>query len=106
MTLGQGQGITLTLKTHVISYTNFQTTGCNSFWKIQGLDFFSYKSHCEQIWPWPKIGRGHPGVIIWTNYNWLESPMLNTKFHDNRPTSLGEVDYGMAAILVKWPNSY
>ena len=68
--------------------TNFQITGWNSFQKIQFLLFL-----CSQSWPWPKIGQGHPGVIIWINYNWLESPNLHTKFHDNKPTGSWEEDF-------------
>ena len=83
MTLGQGQGLTLTLtlNTHVVSSSiiySFRSLHlpifrpqAASFWKIQGFDFFPYKSIWEQIWSWLKIGRGHPGVIIWTNYDWL-----------------------------------
>ena len=96
MTLAQDQGMTLTLNTHLVLFThlahastNFQTNSCNSFWKIQGFDFFPYKSLCEKIWPWPKIGQGNPSVITWRNYDWLKSPILHTKFHDNRPTDSG-----------------
>ena len=46
-------------------------------------------------------------VIIYTNYDEQESPMLHTKFHGNRPAGSGEEDFlrflpymGMAAILV------
>ena len=28
-----------------------------------------------------KIGQGQPRVIILTNYNWQQSPMIHTKFH-------------------------
>ena len=55
--------------------------------------FFQYKNLFNQSWPWPKIGQGHPGVIIWINYNWLESPNLHTKFHDNQPTGSWEEDF-------------
>ena len=47
--------------------TNFQVTGCNSFWKIR--------------------------VIIWANYDGLESPMLHTKFHGNRSAGSGEEEF-------------
>ena len=33
------------------------------------LTFSPYKCLCYQIWPWLKIGQGHPRVIIWTNYD-------------------------------------
>ena len=46
-------------------------------------------------------------VIIYINYNGQESPMLHTKFRENRPAGSGEEDFlrflpymGMAAILV------
>ena len=64
--------------------TNFQVTGCNSFWKIHCFHFFLQKSLCYQIWPSRQIGQGQPRVIIWTNYDGLESPMLHTKFRGNR----------------------
>ena len=73
--------------------TNFQVTGCNSFWKIHCFHFFLYKNLSYQIWPWRKIGQGHSRVIIWTNYDGLESPMLHTKFRENRPAGSGEEDF-------------
>ena len=46
-------------------------------------------------------------VIIYINYDGQESPMLHTKFRENRPAGSGEEDFlrflpymGMAAILV------
>ena len=52
-------------------------------------------------------------VIIYTNYNGQESPMLHTKFRGNRPTGSGEEDclrflpyIGMAAILVMCPRPF
>ena len=48
-------------------------------------------------------------VIIWTNYDGQESPMLHTKFRRNRPAGSGEEDFegflpymymDVAAILV------
>ena len=32
-------------------------------------------------------------VIILSNYDWLKSPMLHTKFRENRPTGSGEEDF-------------
>ena len=40
-----------------------------------------------------KIGKGHPRVIILSNYDGLESQMLHTKFHENRPAGSGEEDF-------------
>ena len=52
-------------------------------------------------------------VIIWTNYDGQESPMLHTKFRGNWPAGSGKENFemflrymGMAAILVMWPASY
>ena len=38
-----------------------------------------------------KICQGHPRAIILSNYDGLKSPMLNTKFCGNRPTSSGDL---------------
>ena len=57
------------------------------------LTLSSYKCLCYQIWPWPKIGQGHPRVIIWTNYDGLKSPTLHTKFRGNRPSGSREKDW-------------
>ena len=64
--------------------TNFQVTGFKSFLKINCFQFFLLKSLSYQIWPCRKLGQGQPRVIIWTNYDGLESPMLHTKFCGNR----------------------
>ena len=32
-------------------------------------------------------------VMIYINYDWQESPMLHTKFRENRPTGSGEEDF-------------
>ena len=57
------------------------------------------------------MGHGHSRVIIWTNYDGPESPMLHTKFQGNRPGGSGEEDfqrvftiYGHVDLLVMWPN--
>ena len=60
--------------------TNFQVNGCNSFWKIHCFHLFLQKSLCYQIRLCHKIGQGQPRVIIWTNNDGQESPMLHTKF--------------------------
>ena len=60
-------------------HTNFQFTGCNSFWKIHCFQFFLWKSPNYKIWPCRKIGQGHSRVIIWTNYDGQESQILHTK---------------------------
>ena len=38
-------------------------------------------------------GHGHPRVIFLSNYDGLESQMLHTKFHENRPAGSGEEDF-------------
>ena len=63
------------------------------FWKINSFHFFLWKILSYQIWPCRKIGQDQPRVIIWTNYDGLESPMLHTKFRENRPAGSGEEDF-------------
>ena len=69
---------------------------------IWHFDFFPYKCPCYQIWPWHKIGQGHLRVIIWTNYDGPESPMLHTKFRGNRPSGSGEEDFE-EVLTSSWP---
>ena len=73
--------------------SNFQVTGCNSFWKILFSHFFLWKSPSYKIWPCRKISQGQPRVIIWTNYYGQESPMLHAKVRGNRPAGSGEEDF-------------
>ena len=40
-----------------------------------------------------KTGQGQRRVIIWTNFDGLDFPMLHTKFHGNRSTCSGEEDF-------------
>ena len=40
-----------------------------------------------------KMGQGHSRVIIYINYDGKESPMLHTKFNENRPAASGEEDF-------------
>ena len=75
--------------------TNFQATGCSSFWRIHSFHYFLWKSPNYKIWPCRKIGQGQPRVIIWTNYDGLESTMLHIKFRGNRSTGSGEEDFWM-----------
>ena len=110
MTLGQGQGMTLTLNTHVVSFTYlghciYQLATVSA--KKRRIWLFPYKILCEQIWPWPKIGRRYPSVIIWTNYDLLEFQMLNTRFHDNRLTGSREEDFLKVFYLIRtWRPSW
>ena len=55
--------------------------------------FFLWKSQSYKIWPCRKIGIGQPRVIIWTNYDVLESQMLHTKFRGNQSDGSGEEDF-------------
>ena len=41
----------------------------------------------------PNRGQGHSRVIIYINYDGQESPMLQTKFRENRPAGSGEEDF-------------
>ena len=81
--------------------------------KINNFHFFPYKSLCDQIWPWRKMGQGQPRVINWTTLVVLPYTMLHTKFQGHWSIGSGEEDYlrflpymGMAATLVMWPNSF
>ena len=71
--------------------TNFQVTRLLYFLKNPLFSLFSYRN--------PKLpnlsskGQGQPRVIILTNYDGLESPMLHTKFRGNRSTGSGEQDF-------------
>ena len=92
--------------------TNFQVTGCNSFWKIHCFYFFLKKSLSYHIWPCRKIGQGQPRVTIYINFVELESPMLQAKFQDHRTSGSGREDFqrilpymGLEAILVMWTAS-
>ena len=70
--------------------TNFQVTGCTSFWKIHSFHFFLWKSPNYKIWHCCKRGQDQPEVIILIiNYDGLESPKLQR----NRPTGSGEEDF-------------
>ena len=82
----------------------------NGLWDIKHFHFFPYKRLREQIWHWPKIGQGHPRIIILTNYDGPLPPILHTKFHENRSTGSWGEDFkgflpnmGMVASLVMWP---
>ena len=81
--------------------------------KNNNFHFFPYKSLCDQIWPWHKMGQGQPRVIIWTTLVELPYTMLHTKFQGHQSIGSGEEDFlrflpymGMAAMLVMWPNSF
>ena len=80
---------------------------------IMHFHFFSYKCLCDQIWPWSKIGQGHPRVTIYAIYDGPTTQMLHTKFRANRPAAPekkifeGFLPYmGKAGILVMWPGPH
>ena len=95
MTFGQGQEMTLTpsVLTYLHYLNRFQVTVCNNSEKSKVFTFFYRKAPSYQIWHCHKIGQGHPRVIIWTNYDGQESPMLHTKFCGNRSTGTREEDF-------------
>ena len=81
--------------------------------KTNNFHFFPYKSLCDQIWSWRKIGQGQPREIIWIILVVLTYTMLYTKFQGHRSIGSGEEDFirflpymDMAAMLVMWPNSF
>ena len=51
--------------------------------------FHPCKSIRKQIWLCHKNGQGQPRVIIWTNFEVLEYPMLFTKFQGHRALGSG-----------------
>ena len=55
--------------------------------------FSLYKNIRDQIWPCCKIGQGQPSVIIWTNYDEPEPPVLHTKPQGHWPFGSGEEDF-------------
>ena len=57
-------------------------------------NIFLFKCIGDLSWPCHKIGQGQPMVIIFANYDGLESPMLHTKFCWNQSASAGEEDFG------------
>ena len=80
---------------------------------MNNFHFFPYKSLCDQIWPWRKMGQGQPRVIIWTTLVVLPYTMLHTKFQGHGSTGSGEEDFlrflpymGMAVIMVMWPRPF
>ena len=77
---------------HIENGSSQKFTDCNSFWKIHCFHFFLQKSLCYQIWPCRKIGHGQPRVIVLTNYDGLESPIVHTKFRGDPSTGFGEED--------------
>ena len=94
---------------------NFGFKSPNCFSEKQDLTFifFPYKSLCDQIWPWHKIGQGQPSVIILIILVVLSYTILHTKFQGHQSIGSGEEDFlrflpymGMAAMLVKRTNSF
>ena len=85
------------------------TTDCNSFWKIQGFCLFPIQMSMRTILTLTLSRSRSSKSHHWTNYDWLESPMVHTKFHDigllvREKKFLEGLPYvGMAAILVMWP---
>ena len=71
------------------------------------LHFFPIQMQWRPKLTLRKIGQGHPRVMIYMYYDGPASPMLHTKFSENRPNGSGEEDFqrfllfiAMAAILV------
>ena len=62
----------------------------NCPWTSEFFKYFHSFGLSYQIWPCHKLGQGQLRVIIWTNYDGLESQMLHTKFRGNRSTGSGE----------------
>ena len=82
----------LSILIYVHFFSWFQVTGCKCSEK-SSFHFFLQESLSYQIGPCRKIGQGQPRVIIWTNYDGLESQMLHTKFRRNWSAGSGEEDF-------------
>ena len=87
--------------------TNFQVTGCNSFWKNPLFLPFPVEKPKLPHLTFRKIGKGQPRVTIYINFVELESPMLQAKFRDHKTSGSREEDFQrflpymtVAAILV------
>ena len=53
----------------------------------------SYFLEFSHIWSCPKIGQGHPKVIIWKILVVLQYQMLHIKFQGNQSIGLRETDF-------------
>ena len=73
MTLTSGTCVSSCIRSGYNTYP-FCIADCNSFWEINYLGVFPYKSTRNQNWPLRKKVKGQPGVIIWTNLVVLECP--------------------------------
>ena len=80
----------------------FQVIGCNSSEKSTVFTFSYRKALVTKFSSCCKIGQGQPRVIIWTNYDGLESPMLHTKFRGNRSTGSREEDFRRVFTIYIW----
>ena len=61
----------------------------------------------DEIWPWPKIVQGQLRIIIWTNYDGLDSSVINTKFLRNRPIGSRRDDFlGVLCHIWSWRSSW
>ena len=99
MTFGQVQRMTLTFDIHSTSLTHLAEC-FKPLWDLRlqmvskkKIHFLPYKSLCNQIWPWCKIGQGQSKVIIWTTLVELPYTMLHTKFQGHRSIGSGEEDF-------------
>ena len=61
-------------------------SGEEYFWRV-----FTIDGHGGHLVMWP--ASCHQIFTIWTNYDRLQSPMLHTKFRENRPAGSGEEDF-------------
>ena len=96
MPWGQGQKLTFTFHTLISSISCLHlTTFRSQASRVSKNTVFNlfYRKACYQIWPCHKLGQGQPRIIIWTNYDGLESLMLHTKFPGNWSTGSGEEDF-------------
>ena len=64
--------------------------GHESVTSVKSSKFNLYKCSRKQIWPCLFKGQGQPKVIIWTNLEVLEYPMLYTGFQGHHFVDSGE----------------
>ena len=57
------------------------------------LTIFSIQMHGRSKLTLPKIGQGHPSIMIYTNFADLRSLMLHAKFQNHRPSGSEEIDF-------------
>ena len=61
-----------------------------------------FKCISDPIWPCCKIGQGQPRVIIYINFEALQSLMLHVKFQDHRTSGSEEEAFKGFYLIWAW----